>query len=135
MQSIETFFDAKATSFCAGRTRETCAGLVVPTTIYFGDDILFVSNAAQLADMMATYFEKLKARGRVKTRCNVTSKAPLSNGGIRVTVAWSHMDQAGDAIRSFDITYYCKARHGAWEIALMEVGATSNGLRPSAALN
>lgn len=121
MQSIDAFFAHKAKTFTQGDMVQACASLALPTTIYFGDQVMFIKNFDQLTQMIGVYYDRLRAKGHAQTVCTILSRSDLKEGAVRATVRWTHLDAANTIIKSVEITYFCKTQNNAWQIGLVEV--------------
>lgn len=121
MQSIDAFFAHKAKTFTHGDMAQACAALALPTTIYFGDQVMFIRDADQLTQMIGVYYDRLHAKGHVQTVCTILSRSDLREDGVRATVRWTHLDAANTIIKTVEMTFFCKTQNNAWQIGLVEV--------------
>lgn len=124
MQSIEAFFATQSDAFDKGDIDTVANALAVPTSVYFTNEVMFIKDKPHLLNVLHLYHHKLKLAGVVQTRCAVQTPDPIKNGGLRVTVTWSHLTADGHPLQQYDATCMCQANQGSWLVALVEVGAS-----------
>lgn len=121
MQDISAFFADKVALLNEGRIDEACDSVLLPTTFYLGEEIMFVSDKPSLVTFTTTYMNKLRDAGLTVMSFETRSLSPLRNGGMKADLTWHCDSETGLARQSMDITYYCRLQGGEWRIALVEI--------------
>ena len=126
MQDISNFFAKIASFFHLDEVVGYGELVLLPTTVYFHNDVQFVASSAEFNAMVTDYTKRLKEMGACDTTFEILSQEPLRNDGIRAEVVWSHNDKHGNAVLSTKVSYFCRADNGSWKIALIEYSDKPN---------
>jgi len=121
MQDIAAFFARHAELVNDGQMAEACEAVLFPTTVYLGEDILFVSELMNLADYMTTYRSNLIDAGLTTTTVEILNQSPLRNNGVKVQTRWCSGGENGTVPQSAEITFYCRHQEDGWKVALIEI--------------
>lgn len=121
MQDISTFFAHHAALLNEKRISDACDAVLLPTTVYLGDEILFLSEKAQLVDFMTAYVQKLDEAGLTETTFEILNQSPLRNDGVKVEIRWRSFGETGLQPQIAEMIYYCRRHEDDWKIALIEI--------------
>ena len=120
MEALTQLFDDLSRDFNIGTFETHLEKMVLPTTMYVADSVIFMADQVSLLRNLNTFRNNLIKLGFTRIEPEILSITQIQKLSARVTVRWHFFNSGNEAFSSYDLIYFCTNTEKGWLIALTE---------------
>jgi len=120
MDALKQLFDDLSKDFNNGTFATHLEKMVLPTTMYVADSVIFMADQVELLKNMNTFRNNLIELGFARIEPDILSISQSHRLSARVAVRWHFFNSGNETFSTYDLIYFCTKSERGWLIALTE---------------
>lgn len=124
MQTITTFFEAKAAYFSEGNFDRVSSTSVYPTTVNLAGKVLPILTKDAMIRVLEEYRSTLLVWGYAHSEVEILWSVSNAAEAATVGIKWRNFNTVGDVISEADVVCHCKAMDDQWRVITSDFSGT-----------